>query len=210
MQLVSSLVKGAEMMLLVIDNYDSFTYNIVQYLEELGSSVLVRRNDKINLTEVRSLRPTAIVLSPGPCTPDQAGICLELVLEADQTTPVLGVCLGHQCIGQAFGAKVVRAPVLMHGKTSLVHHNGRDLYRGLPNPFTAARYHSLVVARSGFPEELEIAAWTETGDIMGIRHVHLPLFGVQFHPESIMTDVGKSFLGRFMDVCSTVERKVLA
>jgi len=184
--------------LLLIDNYDSFTYNLYQYLGELGAEASVVRNDQITVAEALARRPSAIVISPGPGTPDQAGITVELIKAAAGRVPVLGVCLGHQALGQAFGGKVVRAPRLMHGKVSEVHHDGRTVFAGLPAPFTATRYHSLVVAREGLPECLEVSAWTEDGVIMGLRHRELPLEGVQFHPESILTSAGKQLLSNFL------------
>jgi anthranilate synthase/aminodeoxychorismate synthase-like glutamine amidotransferase len=185
-------------MLFVIDNYDSFTYNLVQYLLELGQELDVRRNDKVTVSEIRNLNPDAIIISPGPCTPDEAGISLDVVRELGCATPLLGVCLGHQCVGQAYGGQIVRAPELMHGKTSEVHHKGRDIYEGLPIPFEAARYHSLVVERDTVPVSLEIDAETEDGLIMGLRHRQHPVHGVQFHPESILTRSGKDLLAGFL------------
>ena len=185
-------------MILVIDNYDSFTYNLVQYLGELGADLEVRRNNRITVDEIRALRPEKILLSPGPCTPNEAGISLDVVHTFAGEIPILGVCLGHQTIGQAFGGKVVRAPKLMHGKTSEIHHTGQGVFRGLPNPFTATRYHSLIVERESLPDVLEITA--EADDlIMGLRHRELPVEGVQFHPESILTDQGKKLLANFLD-----------
>ena len=185
-------------MLFVIDNYDSFTYNLVQYLLELGQELDVRRNDKVTVSEIRDLEPDAIIISPGPCTPDEAGISLDVVQELGCAPPLLGVCLGHQCVGQAYGGQIVRAPELMHGKTSEVHHKGRDIYEGLPIPFEAARYHSLVVERDTVPVSLEIDAETEDGLIMGLRHRQHPVHGVQFHPESILTRTGKDLLAGFL------------
>ena len=191
-------------MLLMIDNYDSFTYNLVQYFGELGAEVLVHRNDQITVDEVVALAPRHIVLSPGPCTPDEAGICLELIDRLKGQFPILGVCLGHQAIGQAFGGKVVRARQVMHGKTSAVVHNNHGVFRDLPSPYTATRYHSLIVDRSGLPDCFETTAWTVTDDgavdeIMGIRHTTLPIEGVQFHPESILTEHGHALLKNFME-----------
>ena len=183
---------------LLIDNYDSFTYNLYQYLGELGADTTVVRNDEISVTEALARRPDRIVISPGPGTPDQAGISVELIKSAAGEVPVLGVCLGHQALGQAFGGRIVRAPVLMHGKTSEIHHDGRTVFRGLAQPFTATRYHSLVVARDTVPECLEISAWTEDGTVMGLRHRALPLEGVQFHPESILTRAGHDLLKNFL------------
>ena len=186
-------------MILVIDNYDSFTYNLVQYLGELGAELTVFRNDKITVDEVEKLGPKGIIISPGPGTPDDAGISLELIGRLGANVPILGVCLGHQCIGQAYGGKVVGAPYLMHGKTSMIHHDGSSLYRGVPNPFEATRYHSLVVAPDSVPECLAVTSRTEDNVIMGLRHTHFPVEGVQFHPESILTFQGKQILGNFLD-----------
>ena len=188
-------------MVLVIDNYDSFTYNLVQYLLELKQTLEVRRNDKITMDEIGDLDPTAIVLSPGPCTPNEAGISLELIERLAPSKPILGVCLGHQCIGQAFGGNVVRAPELMHGKTSQIHHNGETIFEGLPTPFEATRYHSLIVERETLPETLEVSAETEDGLIMGLRHEEYPVYGVQFHPESILTPSGKDLLRNYLELC---------
>jgi anthranilate synthase component 2 len=186
-------------MILVIDNYDSFTYNLVHYLNELGAETLVRRNDAVTAAEALALRPAGVLLSPGPCTPNEAGVCLELLGAAPQDLPILGVCLGHQAIGQAFGGEVVRAKAVMHGKTSPMHHNGQGVFRGLRNPFTATRYHSLAVERSTQPAELEVTAWTEDGEIMGLQHRTRPIQGVQFHPESIATEYGHDLLANFLD-----------
>ena len=188
-------------MLLLIDNYDSFTYNLYQYLGELGAETRVVRNDEISVQEALALKPERIVISPGPGTPDQAGISLELIAKAAGRVPLLGVCLGHQALGQALGGQVVRAPKLMHGKTSEIHHDGRTLFSGLPQPFTATRYHSLVVDRASVPECLEISAWTEDGLVMGLRHREHALEGVQFHPESILTPSGKALLRNFLEQC---------
>ena len=190
-------------MLLMIDNYDSFTFNLVQYLQELGETVQVVRNDALSVADVVALAPARIVISPGPCTPDQAGICLALIEALGTQLPIFGVCLGHQAIGQAFGGAVVRAKTIMHGKTSLIHHAGRGVFAGLPNPFTATRYHSLVVARDALPDCLEITAWTQTpagefDEIMGLRHTRLAIEGVQFHPESILTEHGHALLQNFL------------
>jgi anthranilate synthase component 2 len=185
-------------MLLLIDNYDSFTYNLYQYLGELGASIRVLRNDEMTAEQALALGPERIVISPGPGTPDQAGITLELIRRAAGRVPLLGVCLGHQALGQAFGGRVVRAPTLMHGKTSPIHHDGRTVFAGLPDPFTATRYHSLIVDRDSVPECLEISAWTVGGIVMGLRHRTLPLEGVQFHPESILTTSGKDLLRNFL------------
>jgi anthranilate synthase/aminodeoxychorismate synthase-like glutamine amidotransferase len=183
---------------LLIDNYDSFTYNLYQYLGELGVEAAVFRNDQITVEQALARRPAAIVISPGPGTPDQAGITLDLIRAAAGRAAVLGVCLGHQALGQAFGGQVVRAPRLMHGKVSDVRHDGRTIFEGLPVSFSATRYHSLVVARESVPECLEVSAWTDDGIVMGLRHRELPLEGVQFHPESILTSAGKQLLGNFL------------
>ena len=185
-------------MILVIDNYDSFTYNLVQYLGELGAELKVARNNQITIEEIERLAPERLVLSPGPCDPDQAGITLEAIRHFAGKIPVLGVCLGHQAIGQAFGGKVVRAPHLMHGKTSQIMHDGRTLFDGIDNPFIATRYHSLIVDRSSVPSELEISATTSDGLVMGLRHREFVCEGVQFHPESIMTGAGKHLLQNFL------------
>jgi anthranilate synthase/aminodeoxychorismate synthase-like glutamine amidotransferase len=185
-------------MILMIDNYDSFTYNLVQYIGQLGGAVEVHRNDKISIDEIRELKPDAIVLSPGPCTPEKAGISIEVIRQFGTTTPILGVCLGHQAIGYAFGAKVVRAQRIMHGKTSTVINDGRTIFKGLPNPFVAGRYHSLIVERDSLPDCFEISAETEEGEIMGIRHKEYPVEGVQFHPESVLTPNGKRVLKNFL------------
>lgn len=185
-------------MVLIIDNYDSFTYNLVQYLGELGAEVTVRRNDQTSLDEIERLRPERIVISPGPKTPDQAGICLDVIRHFSGATPILGVCLGHQAIGQAFGGKVVRAPAIMHGKTSLIMHDGRTIFSGLANPFAATRYHSLIVERESVPPSLELSATSSDGLIMGLRHKELRVEGVQFHPESILTEAGKQLLANFL------------
>ena len=186
----------------MIDNYDSFTYNLVQYLGELGAEVEVRRNDAIDIAGIEKLAPEGIVISPGPCTPNEAGISLETVHAFAGRIPVLGVCLGHQSIGQAFGGRVIRAPRLMHGKTSPIHHDGRGIFRGLANPFIATRYHSLIVERESLPAGLEISAWTEEGEIMGLRHRVHAVDGVQFHPESILTVEGKHLLANFLEALS--------
>jgi anthranilate synthase/aminodeoxychorismate synthase-like glutamine amidotransferase len=185
-------------MILVIDNYDSFTYNLVQYLGELGADPHVVRNDAVDVAGVAALKPEAIVISPGPGTPDQAGVSLEVIHRLGGQTPILGVCLGHQAIGQAFGATVARAKTQMHGKTSEIRHDGRGVFAGLSNPFTATRYHSLVVLPHTIPTVLEVTAWAEDGEIMGIRHRTRPIEGVQFHPESILTLEGKRLLGNFL------------
>ncbi len=186
-------------MLLMIDNYDSFTYNLVQYLGELGQEVKVVRNDEIGLDEVERLAPSHIVISPGPCTPNEAGISVPLIKAFAGRVPILGVCLGHQSIGQAFGGRIVHARALMHGKTSAIHHTGRGVFRGLPNPFTATRYHSLVIERASLPDCLEVTAWTEDGEIMGVRHRTLAVEGVQFHPESVLTEHGHDLLRNFIE-----------
>ncbi len=185
-------------MLLMIDNYDSFTYNLVQYLGELGEDVRVARNDEITLDEVVGLAPDHVVISPGPCTPNEAGISLPLIARLAGKVPILGVCLGHQAIGQAFGGRVVHARTLMHGKVSRIHHEGRGVFRGLPSPYEATRYHSLAVERASLPDCLEITAWTEDGEIMGLRHRTLAVEGVQFHPESILTEHGHALLRNFI------------
>ncbi|CEP69628.1 Glutamine amidotransferase [Moorella glycerini] len=187
-------------MLLMIDNYDSFTYNLVQYFLELGQEVVVRRNDAITLEEIAALQPDYLVLSPGPCTPNEAGISLAAITAFAGKIPILGVCLGHQSIAQAFGGRVVRAGRLMHGKTSTITHDGKTIYRNLPNPFTATRYHSLIVEEETLPGCLEVTARSETGELMGLRHRHLAVEGVQFHPESILTAVGKELLQNFLEV----------
>jgi anthranilate synthase component 2 len=190
-------------MLLMLDNYDSFTYNLVQYFGELGQDVRVVRNDAMTVAEIAALRPSHIVISPGPCTPDQAGVSLEVLAQLSGQVPILGVCLGHQSIGQAFGGKVIRAKTIMHGKTSPIRHKGIGVFAGVPDPFEATRYHSLVVERDSLPDCLEITAWTETADggfdeIMGLRHKTLPVEGVQFHPESILTQHGHDLLRNFL------------
>jgi anthranilate synthase/aminodeoxychorismate synthase-like glutamine amidotransferase len=187
-------------MLLMIDNYDSFTYNLVQYLGELGEDVRVFRNDRITAEEIARLRPRRLVISPGPCTPSQAGISIAVIREFAGKIPILGVCLGHQAIGEAFGGEVVQASRLMHGKTSMIHHDGRTIFRSLPNPFEATRYHSLIVSRESLPPVFEITAQTDQGEIMGLRHKSYPIEGVQFHPESILTRVGKDLLGNFLEL----------
>lgn len=185
-------------MFLLIDNYDSFTYNLYHFLGELGAQVEVRRNDTITVDEAMAMAPQGIVISPGPCDPDRAGICLDLVRAATGRLPILGVCLGHQAIGQAYGGKVVRAPLCMHGKVSAVRHTGAGILAGIPSPFMATRYHSLTVAREGLPSCLEITAETDDGLIMGMRHKDLPVYGVQFHPESIASEHGHTLLGNFL------------
>ena len=185
-------------MILLIDNYDSFTYNLYQYLAELGAEVFVVRNDKISLEDIAEMDPEKIVISPGPCTPDKAGISNNVIKHFGRTTPMLGVCLGHQCVGDSYGGIVGNAGEIMHGKTSPVHHDGKGVFRGLPNPFNAVRYHSLAIFRENLPEELEVTAWTENGLIMGVRHKEYPVEGIQFHPESIMTENGKELLSNFL------------
>jgi anthranilate synthase component II len=185
-------------MIVVLDNYDSFTYNLVQYLGELGETLAVYRNDKVSVAEIAAQRPEAIVISPGPCSPGEAGISVELLRELGPRVPTLGVCLGHQCVGEAFGGRVVRAPEIMHGKTSLIYHDGEGIFQGLPQPFEAIRYHSLIVERETLPPELVPTAQTSKGLIMGLRHVSHPIVGVQFHPESIMTREGKELLRNFL------------
>ena len=188
-------------MLLLIDNYDSFTYNLYHYLGELGADVLVKRNDALDVQEAMALRPSSILLSPGPCAPDQAGICLALITAAAETrTPLIGVCLGHQAIGQAFGGHVVRADQIMHGKMGTIEHQGTGVFAGLPSPFEATRYHSLIVERASLPEELEVTAELADGTIMGLRHRSLPIHGVQFHPESIASEHGHALLRNFLEI----------
>ena len=187
-------------MILVIDNYDSFTYNLVHYLNELGAETRVFRNDAITVDEALGLRPQALLLSPGPCTPNEAGVCLSLIAAAPADLPVLGVCLGHQAIGQAYGGAVIHAQALMHGKISPIRHTGQGVFRGLKNPFNATRYHSLAVRREDLPADLEVTAWTDDGEIMGVQHRTRPVHGVQFHPESIATECGHELLGNFLDI----------
>lgn len=185
---------------IVIDNYDSFTYNLVQYLGELGENLRVFRNDKVTVHQLQSLKPTHIVVSPGPCTPNEAGMSNDVIRHFAGKVPLLGVCLGHQCVGAVFGGEVVRAGRLMHGKTSPIHHDGNTIFSGLPSPFDATRYHSLLVRRETLPDCLEVSAWTEEGEIMGLRHKELPVEGVQFHPESILTKPGKDLLRNFLEM----------
>ncbi len=185
-------------MILMIDNYDSFTYNLVQYLGELGANLVVHRNDKITLDQIEDLAPEKVVISPGPCTPREAGISCKLIRHFAGRVPLLGVCLGHQCIGDVFGGEVVRAGRLMHGKTSMIYHNGQELFANLEHPFEATRYHSLIVAKETLPDCLELTAWTDQDEVMGIRHKDYPIWGVQFHPESILTREGKKLLGNFL------------
>jgi anthranilate synthase/aminodeoxychorismate synthase-like glutamine amidotransferase len=197
-------------MIAVIDNYDSFTYNLVQYLGALGAEIEVYRNDAISVGQLGARRPQAIVISPGPCTPRQAGISVEVIRTLGRDIPLLGVCLGHQAIGEAFGGRVVRAPVPVHGKTSMIQHDGRTIYQGLPLPFEATRYHSLIVSREGLPDDLDVSAHLADGTIMGLRHRTLPVEGVQFHPESVMTAVGKAILARFLDLAGIPRRPLEA
>ncbi|SRR5579875_816841 len=185
-------------MLLLIDNYDSFTYNLAQYFAELGADVVVRRNDAISTAEAEALTPSQIVISPGPCTPHEAGVSNAMIASLGPHIPILGVCLGHQCLGEVFGGRVIRAPQPVHGKTSRIHHRGDGVFQGTPHPFEATRYHSLIVERASLPPILEITAETDDGLIMGLRHREYPLVGVQFHPESIMTSVGKDILRNFL------------
>ena len=187
-------------MLLMIDNYDSFTYNLVQYFGQLGEEVVVHRNDRITLEQIEQLAPERIVVSPGPCSPNEAGISIPVIKHFAGKIPILGVCLGHQAIGAAFGGNVIRSAYLMHGKTSSIHHDEKGLFKGLPNPFEATRYHSLIVERSTLPACLEVTAWVEEGEIMGMRHRELPLWGVQFHPESILTVQGMDILRNFLEM----------
>lgn len=188
------------MKVLMIDNYDSFTYNLVHYLQMLSADVAVRRNDEISLEDIKRAKPDAIVISPGPCTPKEAGISVEVIKNFYKDIPILGVCLGHQSIGYAFGAKIVRAKRLMHGKTSLIYHTQEGIFEGLKNPFTAVRYHSLVIDRQTLPDFLKITAWSEDEEIMGVQHVEYPLFGVQFHPESILSEEGMRLLENFLKI----------
>ena len=187
-------------MILLLDNYDSFTYNIYQYMSELGAEVKVIRNDKISLSEIKDLNPEKIVVSPEPCTPQKAGISNDVIKTFGENIPVLGVCLGHQCIGESFGGIVMGAGEIMHGKTSLIHHDGKGVFLGIPSPFMAIRYHSLVIQNETLPDELEVSAWTDNGIIMGVRHKSLPVEGIQFHPESIMTEYGKELLSNFLKI----------
>ncbi|MGG1685815.1 aminodeoxychorismate/anthranilate synthase component II [Pseudalkalibacillus sp. NRS-1564] len=186
-------------MILMIDNYDSFTYNLVQYLGEMGEELVVKRNDEITIQEIEQLRPSFIMVSPGPCSPDEAGISMSVIQHFAGSIPIFGVCLGHQSIAQVFGGDVIKADRLMHGKTSPMHHDGRSIFKGLENPFTATRYHSLIVKKETLPDCFEISAWTQEGEIMAIRHKELAIEGVQFHPESIMTGIGKALLKNFID-----------
>ena len=194
-------------MILMIDNYDSFTYNLVQYLGELGEKLVVTRNDQITVKDVAKLRPSSIVISPGPGRPADAGISTDLIKTYAGNVPILGVCLGHQCIGEAFGGDVVRAARPMHGKTSRIHHTKTALFNNLPNPFEATRYHSLIVKRDTLPSVLTVTAWTKEGEIMGLQHKRFPVFGVQFHPESILTSSGKDLLRNFLDLARRFQRR---
>ena len=196
-------------MILVVDNYDSFTWNLVHYLAQLGAETRVVRNDDLTAAEALALKPEALLLSPGPCTPNEAGICLPLLDAAPEDMPIFGVCLGHQAMGQAFGGDVIRAKSLMHGKTSPIEHEGRSVFAGLPLPFTATRYHSLAVKRETLPEVLEITAWTADGEIMGLAHKTRPIHGVQFHPESIATEHGHDLLANFLDVANIKRRAMV-
>jgi anthranilate synthase/aminodeoxychorismate synthase-like glutamine amidotransferase len=196
-------------MILMIDNYDSFTYNLVQYLGELGADVRVYRNDQITVAEIEQLAPGKIVISPGPCTPKEAGVSCDVIRHFAGRIPLLGVCLGHQCIGEVFGGDIIRAPALFHGKTSMIYHDGKTIFRGLPHPFEATRYHSLVIRRETLPDCLELSAETDDGVIMGVRHRELPIEGVQFHPESILTREGKKLLANFLSQAPAVELQAL-
>jgi len=189
-------------MILVVNNYDSFTWNLVHYLAELGAETRVVRNDDLTAAEAWALKPEAMLLSPGPCSPNEAGICLDILATASQDMPIFGVCLGHQAMGQAFGGEVIRAKALMHGKTSPIEHEGRSVFRGLPSPFTATRYHSLAVRRETLPDVLAVTAWTADGEIMGLAHKSRPIHGVQFHPESIATEHGHDLLANFLDLAN--------
>jgi para-aminobenzoate synthetase component II len=196
-------------MILMIDNYDSFTYNLVQYLGELGADIQVFRNDQISVAQIEQLAPGKIVISPGPCTPKEAGVSCEVIRHFAGRVPILGVCLGHQCIGEVFGGEIVRAPTLFHGKTSMIYHDGKTIFRGLPQPFEATRYHSLVIRRDTLPDCLELSAETDDGVMMGVRHRELLVEGVQFHPESILTREGKRLLGNFLSQAPALELDAL-
>ena len=196
-------------MILVVDNYDSFTWNLVHYLAELGAETRVVRNDDLTAAEAWALRPEAVLLSPGPCTPNEAGICLAILDTAPLEMPIFGVCLGHQAMGQAFGGEVIRAKALMHGKTSPIEHEGKSVFAGLPSPFTATRYHSLAVKRETLPDALEVTAWTADGEIMGLAHRTRPIHGVQFHPESIATEHGHDLLANFLDLAGVKRRAMV-
>ena len=195
-------------MILMIDNYDSFTYNLVQFLGELGEELVVRRNDEITLEEIAEMNPKYLMISPGPCSPNEAGISLEAIKRFAGLIPILGVCLGHQSIAQVFGGRVVRAERLMHGKTSLIYHDGKTVYQNMPTPFTATRYHSLIVEKDSMPEEVIVTSWTDQGEIMGLRHRELAVEGVQYHPESIMTEQGKTLLRNFLETYQSFVPKV--
>lgn len=188
----------------MIDNYDSFTYNLVQYIETLGAEVIVARNDQTSVESIRELNPEAIVISPGPCTPAEAGISVDVVKSFYRDIPILGVCLGHQSIGVAFGGRIVRAKKLMHGKTSEIFHTGEGLFKGLKNPFTAVRYHSLVIDRDSLPEVLKLTAWSEDGEVMGVQHRDFPVYGVQFHPESVLSEHGMDLLRNFLETVRSI------
>ena len=196
-------------MILVVDNYDSFTYNLVHYLAELGAETRVVRNDDLTAAEAWALKPEAVLLSPGPCTPNEAGICLAILDSAPLDMPIFGVCLGHQAMGQAFGGEVIRAKALMHGKTSPIEHAGQSVFKGLPSPFTATRYHSLAVRRETLPDVLDVTAWTADGEIMGLAHRTRPIHGVQFHPESIATEHGHDLLANFLDLANVKRRAMV-
>ncbi len=191
-------------MVLMIDNYDSFVYNLVQYFGELGEKVVVYRNDALTVAKIEKLMPDCIVISPGPGRPEDAGISCEVIEKLDGRIPILGVCLGHQCIGHVYGGSIVKAGRLMHGKTSLVHHNAKGLYKGIPSPFVATRYHSLIIKKGSLPEDIMVDAWTEEGEIMGVRHKKHKIFGVQFHPEAVLTDNGKVILKNFLSASSSL------
>ena len=190
------------MKILVVDNYDSFTYNLVQYLGSLGAELTVKRNDKVYIKEVEEMNPDGILISPGPCTPAEAGVSVEIVRSFYKRTPILGVCLGHQSIGVAFGGKIVRAKRLMHGKVSQIYHTGEGVFKDIPSPFTAVRYHSLVIERESLPEVLKLTAWSEDEEIMGVQHRDYPVYGVQFHPESVLSEHGMDILRNFLELCS--------
>ena len=196
-------------MILVVDNYDSFTWNLVHYLAELGAETHVVRNDALTAAEAWALKPEAVLLSPGPCTPNEAGVCLTILDTAPLDMPIFGVCLGHQAMGQAFGGEVIRAKALMHGKTSPIEHDGRSVFKGLPSPFTATRYHSLAVRRDTLPDVLDITGWTADGEIMGLAHKTRPIHGVQFHPESIATEHGHDLLANFLDLANVKRRAMV-
>lgn len=196
------------MKLLVIDNYDSFTYNLVQYFEILGCSVAVRRNDEITVEDVERSKPSAVVISPGPCSPKEAGISVDVIRRFYNEIPILGVCLGHQAIGYAFGAKIVRAKNLMHGKTSIIYHTSEGIFKGIKNPFVAVRYHSLVIDRESFPSVLKITAESDDGEIMGIEHREYPVFGVQFHPESVLSEAGMDILRNFLEISQGIRQSI--